>query len=233
MRHVLALKNAVHAFFALEEDRELLRRILTAVDETAIDVFNAQEESIEFRCHFESRRRTPTMFLSETKLSEETRSALYDALAHPAEDGTPALIPFDCTSSAPYAEAWRDIFELSTESLSPQGLRGTVVVPAWAHDWYEDEKYMDFFFVCGIDACEIRHFAELRKKHDPSASVRDCYTRGLCDVINTHAHNGTGVPNFFRCVHYNIHNPERAIAELGADWDGADREEVEEQEVSR
>lgn len=218
LRHALALKDAVRAFFALKEDRELLRRILAAVDETAIEIFSTQEESIEFYCHFlDWRGRTPTMFLSETELSEETRSALYDALAHPAKDGAPALIPFDCTPSAPYAEAWRDIFGFSTEPLSPRGLRGTVVVPAWAHDWYGEWKYLSFFFGCGIDACEIRHFAELRKKNDPSASVRDCYKLGLCDVINTHAHNGTGVPNFFRRVYYHIHSPERAIAELGAE----------------
>lgn len=229
LRHVLAMKDAVHAFFALQEDRELLQRILATVDETAIEIFSTQEESIEFYCRFlDWRGCTPTMFLSETELPEEARSTLYDALAHPVEDGAPALIPFDCTPSAPHAEAWRDIFGLSTELLSPRGLRGTVVVPTWAHDWYGGWKYLSFFFGCGIDACEIRHFAELRKKNDPSASVCDCYELGLCDVINTHVHNGTGMPNFSRRVYYHIHSPERAIAELGAN-----REEVRKESVAK
>lgn len=215
LRHVLALRDALGAFFALKEDRDLLQRLLAAVDKTAISVFRAQEESIELYCSLGSARYTPKVFLSEMELSDETRSALRDALVHPSDEGVPALIPFDCTPSAPGADSWRETFELPLDAKSPRSQRGTLVVPASAQEWYSGWSYTNFFFVCGVEPCEIRHFAELHKRENPSAGARDLYDRGVADAIK--AKRKEGAEKFLRCVYYNVDSPERSVAELGAD----------------
>lgn len=221
LRHVEALQKALVSFYALEEDRSLLQDLLAAVNETAISVFRAQEETVELYCYLGAFNSTPKVILSEAGLPDKARSALHEALVQVSIRTVPVLIPFDYASLAPNSDFWQKTFDLPTVShgkeIPVEDRHGTLIVFADYREWYSEWRNMSVVCALGVTPCEIQRFVELRREKNPDENEDKLYLYGSNAAVEAKDTSILiGSRRLLRTLKFNINSPEVSIAALEA-----------------
>lgn len=219
LRHIWALEEAVLAFFSAVADHELRVDVLAAVHAEAAAVFREQEESVELSRWYSSGTGRCAAQLSELQfsLSRGTRSALLQELRriHACEQDCPVLLPFDYSPSSPDSSFLRDFFELPTNGVRYEDMRGELAVFGAT---YQDlpagngeRCNAEFFFAAGVRPSDVERCASQHTDETPRAALWEALTDAVAE------RKGKGTFAVRRDVSFCVNYPTQSLAALGSE----------------